>query len=159
MAFHSLFWNSFFSGVLFYCRRAAFHYLPQRSSVLQTRLLSGHTCRYGELLREGEEKKAVVKQFPLFWTFFWRWSVCSVLQDTGTERSVCAASLTSVRLSFAWLWRKDRISLISSFCSNGFDSVRISCPPEISQSHSDSNGIGQNEHLPCILMQLQQQCN
>ena len=51
---HFLLSCSFFSGVLRGHRGAAVHYLPQGSSVLQTTLLSGATCRYGEL---SEEKK------------------------------------------------------------------------------------------------------
>lgn len=40
--------SSFLSGVLCGYRGAAVHHLPQGSSVLQTLLLSGATCRYGE---------------------------------------------------------------------------------------------------------------
>lgn len=132
--------NSFFSGVLCgYCG-AAVHYLPQGSSVLQTSLLSGATCRYGKKTKGW--KSSFCAEFSFFLSFqsglhvqFWSWSSRFCFGShwqRGPGRAhkdtMCTqcSTIKGRQIQFAWLWEKrTKIDLIWSLSGNEFASAEL----------------------------------
>ena len=109
---------SFFPGVLRGDPGAAVHYLPQGSSVLQTALLSGATCRYGKPVDRERENKREKVAFVLSFPFLKVTCVLTCWDHAETERSV--------GFNLHGYGKRTWINLIWSLSGgNGFASVKL----------------------------------
>lgn len=136
----SCFSNSFFPGVLCGHRGAAVHSLPQRSSVLQTLLPSGATCRYGKKNHTQRGETAFCAVFFLkvarmfscdadlaeLSTSHWRERASErEREDSKTPCALSVAPSHSVRFNLHVSGKRTTMNLIRSLSGGGFSSVEL----------------------------------